>query len=292
MNSRQLQYAVLLSRERNFSLVAKKLNITQPALSKQILNLEAEIGIKLFDRNTVPLELTAAGKHFIREAKELLYKEEQLLKSMDYYKSGVAGDLVIGITPFRCSYMIADVIKKIRDKYPKITVRLNELGSNALRKEVAEGRFDFAIVNLPVDDSVLDVTPLEADRLVLVLTDGMAKNLSKNGVDFKDCSALPFVAAGIGQEMRTLLDRLCAAAGFTPVIAAEVVGLTTAWTVACAGVGATILPWQFVKGRENSGMTFIEINDEIYTRQPAIVTRRGQYISEAASYAIKLLAQK
>ncbi|MBE6678262.1 MAG: LysR family transcriptional regulator [Ruminococcaceae bacterium] len=291
MNTRQLQYAVLLAEERNFSQIAKKLNITQPALSKQILGLEAELGVKLFDRSSLPLKLTAAGKHFVREAKELLYKEEQLIKSMDYYKSGEAGNLVIGITPFRSFYMISDVIKRIREKYPKITVSLKEAGSDVLRKGVAEGRYDFAIVNLPVDESVLDVKLLEPDRLVLAVPEALSKEMPRDEIDFKDCLELPFIVLGEGQEMRILFDKLCAAAGFVPRIAAEVVGLTTAWTVAKAGVGATILPWQFVKEHKGDGLCFIKIKDAVYTRQPVIVTRRDQYISDAAAYAMDLLTK-
>jgi len=72
MNSRQLQYAIKLSEVRNFSQVAEQLNISQPALSKQILSLEQELGVKLFDRNTSPLTLTPAGDIFIEEAKNYL----------------------------------------------------------------------------------------------------------------------------------------------------------------------------------------------------------------------------
>ena len=66
MNSRQLQYAIALSEIRNFSQVAEKLNISQPALSKQILSLENELGVKLFDRATTPLLVTPAGQQFIQ----------------------------------------------------------------------------------------------------------------------------------------------------------------------------------------------------------------------------------
>ena len=76
MNSRQLHYAIMLSEIRNFSQVAEKLNISQPALSKQILSLENELGIKLFDRTTTPLTVTPAGQHFIQGAADLVYKED------------------------------------------------------------------------------------------------------------------------------------------------------------------------------------------------------------------------
>ncbi len=296
MNTRQLQYAVLLSQIRNFSLVAEKLNITQPALSKQILSLETELGVKLFNRTSNPLTLTAAGEHFIREAKELIYKEEQLLRSMERYESGKAGQLVIGITPLRSSYLISDTVKAVRDAFPEITVKLREAASGILRKEIAEGKYDFAIVSLPVDDSVLNVLPLEQDRLVLAVPEDLVHLLpdadTLEEIEFSDCKNLPFVVAGQGQEMRVLFDKLCASASFTPSIAVEVVELATAWTIASAGVAAAVLPKQFVeKGHHSDSVKIISIKNAPYTRQLAIVTKRGQYISHAAELAIDLLSK-
>lgn len=294
MNSRQLQYAIVLSQVRNFSQAAEKLDITQPALSKQILALENELGIRLFDRNSSPLALTAAGAYFIREAEGLLYKESQLLRSMERFRSGEAGELVIGITPFRSAYLIPRVVNQLRKRFPGIRIRLHEAGSDILRKEAAEGKYDFAVVNLPVDDSVLEVRELEPDKLVLAVPRdllGLIPSIPEGGeVCFADCRDLPFAVVGENQEMRILFDRLCAAAGFTPNIAVEVVGLTTAWTVARSGAAATILPWQFVEQDvSDEKMAIIGIQNVLYTRRPAVVTRRDQYISDAAAFAIGIL---
>lgn len=296
MNARQLQYAILLSETGNFSLVAEKLNISQPALSKQILSLEKELGVQLFNRNNSPSILTPAGEHFIREAKELLYKEKQLIRSLEQFKTGDMGSLSIGITPFRGSYLISDIVKKIRDKYPGIQVKLREVGSDILRKEAAEGKFDFAIINLPVDESLFDITLIEPDRLVLVVPSALAegeKTLDKGGkLSFSDCKHLPFVVVTPAQEMRKLFDSLCTASGVMPEIAAEVTGLVTAWEMACAGIGATLLPYQFVKNKHPDGsVTVFELKDASYLRQPAIVTLKRQYVSEYAKYAIELLTK-
>ena len=118
MNTKQIQYAVELSLDLNFSQTADRLGISQPALSKQILALEKELEVRLFDRATVPMTLTAAGEHFIRRARELLYQEDQLLRSMDAYKSGESGRLVIGISPFRSQYLIPSVVQAVRRRLP------------------------------------------------------------------------------------------------------------------------------------------------------------------------------
>jgi len=293
LNSRQLQYAIVLSEERGFSQAAERLNISQPALSKHILNLESELGVKLFERTTNPISLTPAGAYFIQKAKSLIYKEKQLLRSMEGFKTGESGDLVIGITPFRSSYLVSKVLKKIRAKFPNIVVRLHEASSDILRKEVVEGKYDFAIVNLPLDDSVLDIRPFEDDKLVLVVPKELENSVEGisdvDEIEFGACRDLPFVVVSETKEMRILFDKICASSDFTPNIAVEVVELNTAWSIAQSGVAATILPWQFVSGKKTDNITVVGIKGVNYDRQPAIVTRRGQYISDAAQYAIDLL---
>ena len=255
VNSRQLQSAVLLSQMRSFSQVAEKLGISQPALSKQIMHLESELDLKLFDRNTTPLSLTPAGEHFIRGAQDLLYREDQLLRSMEQFRTGEAGRLTIGISPFRSLYMLPELVRKLTERYPGVQVTLHEAGSDTLRAEAAEGKYDFAVVNLPVDESVLDVIPLEMDTLVLAVPRALLHLLppvqseALPVIDLKDCQALPFVVVGPTQEMRILFDKLCTRSGITPRIAMEVVGVTTAFSMAQSGIGATLLPLQFVNTR-------------------------------------------
>ena len=296
MNSRQLEYVVLLAQLRSFSLVSEKLNISQPALSKQIISLEAELGVKLFGRN-IPLTLTPAGEHFVREAQLLLSGEEQLLRSMEEFRTGERRRLTIGVSPFRNLYMMPQIVSKIRQRYPGLQVFLREAPSDQLRKEAADGEFDFAIVNLPVDETLLQVTALEPETLALVVPTSMAGPLlekadsSRPRISFSQCESFPFVTVAPGQEMRRLFDSLCARSGIVPHIAAEVFGgITSAWAMARGGVGATLLPLQFVEAETfDRQLTVFTLTDEIFSRQPVIVTRRNHYISEPAKYAMSLL---
>lgn len=299
MNPRQLQYAVLLAQTGNVSQVAQQLGITQPALSKQILRLEEELGVRLFDRDRSPMALTPAGEVFIREAEDLLYREDQLLRSMEQFRSGKAGRLTIGISPFRSLYLMPDIARKIRAKHPGVQVCLREQPSDILRQSAAEGRYDFAVVNLPVDDSLLEVIPLEPDQLVLAVPNGLLHTLSHvpDGhlapLDLADCSTLPFVVVGKNQEMRQMFQRLCARTQTHPPIAMEVVGVATSMAMANAGIGAALLPLQFIgEGNLGDKVTLFTIRDNTFVRQPAVVYRRGQHLSEAAAYAIDLLTGK
>lgn len=296
MNTKQLQYVLKLSETRNFSQVAEQMGITQPALSKQIQHIEKELGVKLFDRNHSPLTLTPAGEYFVRSAREMVYREEQLRKAMEQFQSGDSGRLVIGVTPFRSLYLMPELVKKLRARYPGVSIMLHEVNSTQLRKDAAEGKCDLAIVNLPVDTAVLDVIPLEPDILVLAIPKTMAEGLpvdtdGKNlTVDIGQLGKLPFVVLSPGQELRKLFDGLCTAADFHPTIAAEVVGVTSALAMAKAGVGAAVLPLQFVHSQNfDDNLALYAIKNSLYSRQPAVVTRRGQTRTPYAEFAIRLL---
>lgn len=299
MNIKQIQYVLALSETLNFSQVAEQLGISQPALSKQIQHIEKDLGVKLFDRNHSPLTLTPAGEYFVRGARELVYQEEQLRKALEQFRSGESGHLVIGITPFRCLYLMPELLKKIRSRYPGVRISVHEVNSSQLRKDAAEGKCDLAIVNLPVDTALLDVIPLEPDTLVLAVHNTMTGKLpaTKEGeylaVDFDQLRDLPFVVQSPGQELRNLFDGLCTAAGFHPIIAAEVVGVTSALAMARAGVGAAVLPLQFVHSQHfDNNLSLYIIKNSLYSRQPAVVTRRGQIRTPYADYAIRLLTEQ
>ncbi len=300
MNAKQLQYAIELAKVCNFSKVSEQLNISQPALSKQIIGLEKELGVKLFDRNSAPMRLTAAGEYFIRQAQELLYKEAQLKRSMERFSSEECGKLSIGVSPFRSVYLLPTMAKKVRDRFPGVEISISDTNSEQNRKDVADGRLDFAIVNLPIDESVLDYIPIEPDILVLAVPDGMLERLPHRPegdlpeIAFKDCAALSFVVADPTKEMRILFERFCAEDEVRPKIAMEVVGLTTAWAMARAGIGATLLPLQFLQDEafRSENITLFKIKNDTYRRQPVIVTRRGQYLPEYAKYAMELLQKE
>jgi len=296
MNVRQLKYAVTLSETRNFSQAAEHLGVSQPTLSKQIIYLENELGIKLFDRDTTPLRLTPAGEYLIKKARELIYAEDQLHKTLEQFKSGENGKLVIGATPFRCMHLMPELVKKIKERFPNVQVILHEANSLQLRKDATEGVCDFAILNLPVEDAALETTPIRKETLVLAVPNTMVAKLTVSNpatqaeIDLKDAKDLPFVVLGQGQELRRLFDRLCTINEIHPHIAAEVVGVITAWAMARAGVGAVLLPLQFAKmDNHDDQLTLFPLKEDVYSRQPAIVTRRNQYVSEYAAYAMELL---
>ena len=303
MNSRQLQYAVVLSEVLNISAAAEKLNITQPALSKQILSLEKELGVTLFDRSTTPLGITPAGELFVREAKEILFRQDGLARSMQDFKKGKLGRLTIGISPFRASYFLSDIIAELKREFSGLQIVLNEDNSTKLLKDTIDGKVDFSILNLPVDETLLDATELSPEPIVLAVPDNFKEKIigktEKNAdskypmIDIPCCENIPFIALGKTQELRILFDKICAESHFSPDISLQVVGITTAYNLACAGLGATVLPLRFVDTHDiGSKLSVFTLKNATSPRHPAIITRKGQHITRYAKRAIELIKNR
>ena len=196
-------------------------------------------------------------------------------------------------------YLLSSALKKVNDAYPDVKIVLHEEKSDTLRVKAAEGKFDFAVINLPVDESVLDVIPLEQDTLILAVPEKhVPENISSSSdsyshISFSDCKDMPFIVVGQSQEMRLLFEKLCSESDISPKITMEVVGLSTAWAMTKAGIGTTLLPLQFIKSTGVPKDIRIFIPDSCENiRQPAIVMRHGQYLSDYAKYAIKLLSDQ
>lgn len=298
MNTRQREYAVVLSETKNFSMAAEKLGISQPALSKQIIALENELGIKLFDRSANPLDLTPAGEFFVKKAKELLFEEDLILKTIERYKTGENGKLIIGVSPFRSLYMMPDLIRALKEKFPSLDIFLEEVCLSELQKGLLEGKYDFAIVNLPVDEAKFEIIPLEQDVLVVAVPEHMVGLLEgdvcDNGkITLSQCKKLPFSLIGEGQELRVFFDKLCAIEKVNPNIIVEVTGVTTTREMVREGIAASFLPKQFLeKDIKRGGIKVFEIKNNNYVRRPAIILRRGQFVSKYAQEAINELIGK
>ncbi len=295
MNTKQLEYAVTLAQTRNFSQAAQQLNMSQPTLSKQIRALEEELGVQLFDRSSVPLTLTGAGQTFIQEVRELLHKENRLRLVMNSFKDGRRGQLVIGISPFRCSYRIPEVVRKLRDEFPGLQVILREESSTALHRGAADGDFDLAVMNLPVDEALLATRMLMPESLMLAIPKRFAKHIPEQTetIALSDCANIPFVVLSGKQELRKMFESLCAASGFQPEIAAEVVGILSSVSLARAGVGAVLLPNSFTGELINENdLRFFKLPQDTLFRRPAVAYRKDRTLSPYARRALELLTEK
>ncbi|HJW17326.1 MAG TPA: LysR family transcriptional regulator, partial [Flavisolibacter sp.] len=157
MNLQQLEYVVAVDQNRHFAKAAEKCFVTQATLSMMIKKLEEELGIILFDRSKQPVVPTEAGKMVIEQARSVL-KETALIKQLSVnLKTGLQGELKIGIIPTLAPYLFLQSFLK---NYPSIKLKIQEQTTEQLLSQLSSDKIDVAIMATPLNDKNFKETHL------------------------------------------------------------------------------------------------------------------------------------
>lgn len=165
---RQLKYLESLSRHLHFGKAANECAISQPALSVQIKELEARLGVMLFERGQNGVIVTAEGTEILRRARNIL---EQVADLGDYAKGniGMAGPLRIGVIATIAPYILPQLLPLLKENYPQMEPLIRESRTAQLTEELANGNLDLIILALPVADDSFISMELFDDPFVLAL---------------------------------------------------------------------------------------------------------------------------
>lgn len=172
MELRVLKYFLTVAREENMTKAAETLYITQPTLSRQIAELEEEMGTPLFVRNNRSVTLTDAGQLLRRRVEELLAIEEKILN--DFARTGESCDRVsIGMAEASSANTVADIIGVFRNKYPQIRFELFTAMADEVLERIDKGILDIGFLLEPINVDEYDFVRLHnSERLgVLMRTD-------------------------------------------------------------------------------------------------------------------------
>lgn len=146
MNLFQLEYFIILAETLSFTKASQKLHITQPTLSKQIINLEHSIGSQLFIRNKRDVKLTSTGKVFYNEVKKTLYSYDSAIQKVKDMESGTTGVINVGILGTALIYHFPRIIERFHDKYPTIKVNPMDYTYHHLMENLSSGEIDVALL--------------------------------------------------------------------------------------------------------------------------------------------------
>src|SRR4051812_44011086 len=168
MELHQLRYAVAVADTGNFTRAAERSHVTQPSLSQQIINLERDVGHKLFHRLGRKAVLTEAGAVFLERARRILFEGENAAKELSDHPA-LGRRITVGAIPTVAPYLLPPLIKRCRKRYPNLEVDVREDFRSHLVHSVVDGELDLAVVALPVKDHRLSVEPLLTEPLLLVV---------------------------------------------------------------------------------------------------------------------------
>ncbi|MRG96252.1 LysR family transcriptional regulator [Polyangium spumosum] len=242
MELRHLRYFVAIAEERHFGRAARRLRMTQPPLSRQIQELEAELGFSLFDRARRRVELTPAGVVLLARVRNLLEGLDFAVHEARRASVGEIGRVAVGYISSLAYSGITDLLRAFHERFPKVEIALREMSPQAQLDALKEGLIDVGLVRGSVDDASLASACVKRDPLVVALPAGHALTAHKR-LPLELLAREPFVLfpRQRGPAFFDQIMSLCRDAGFTPRIVQEAPHLDILSLVA-AGFGVAILP--------------------------------------------------
>jgi len=263
---------------------AEALHQTQPAVSGQVARLEHELGRALFERLARGVRLTDAG---------LLFRDkvEPILRQLDEAKAAMAvdpdaGRLAVAAIPTVAPYLLPGVLTAFTAAFPKARLEVMELTTAEVRRHLADGQLDVAVVALPVADESLVVEPLFDEELLLAVPTGHRLARAKV-VSMTDLADEPFVLLHDAHCLTGELLGFCTRHRLAPLVTARIHQLTTLLELVRLGHGVSFVP--AMAAAKAAGVTFRTLNDDPPRRSIGAVWSKGRMRSALAAEFVRHL---
>jgi DNA-binding transcriptional LysR family regulator len=150
MELRHLRYFVAAAETENISRAAQRLHVSQPALSRQVRDLEEELGFSLFERGPKSLRLTEAGRAFLIEARAILARAEEGVRAARAVFEGHAGELKVGYAPSPTARILPPALRAFQEEWPKVRVKLFDWSTEEMLTGLREGKLHLALLVEPL----------------------------------------------------------------------------------------------------------------------------------------------
>lgn len=279
---RQLRYVVAVAEELHFTRAAERLYVTQSALTRQIAQLESNLGVRLFDRDTRHVELTAAGRVFVEEARRILETAHRAVALAQGTDRQDHGEIRIAYSPLVDLHVAGDLKKALAISNP--TLRLSFSGTSTKQQlaGILGGAYLAGLAVLPALDAALSASVLLRHRLLAVLPTGH-RLARKRQVELRevDTDAIVWIPQTLHPAFHDHFSEWCRAAGYHPTVAQEATGLTERLQFVADGVGISFV------GESVRRMPFPGVAFRPIAKPPFVVETGLVYRSDSKSVALK-----
>ena len=239
---RQLRYFIEVAEREHISEAAEHLHVAQSAISRQIANLEEELGTPLFERIGRNVKLTPIGKIFLEHTITALKAIDFAAKQVEEYLDPAKGTIKIGFPTSLASYVLPTVISAFKKEYPDVSFHLRQGTYKFLIDAVKNRELNLAFLGpLPPKDEAINTTILFSENIhaLLPANHPLAKNENINLVDLRKEN---FVLFPEGYILHKVAVEACRSAGFVPAITSEGEDMDALKGLVAAGIGVTLLP--------------------------------------------------
>lgn len=286
MEMHQLRYAVAVADAGNFTRASERCNVTQPTLSQQVINLESEIGHKLFHRLGRKAVLTEAGAVFLERARRILFEAENAAKELSDHPS-LDRRITVGAVPTVAPYLLLPLIAHFRKSHPNLTIHVREDFRIDLVRAVIEGELDLAIVSLPVKDPRLSIEPLMTEPLLLVVGKDHPF-ASRSEIGLQDIAQETFVTMGDSSSLAGQIRGFFGDHNIEPKVGYRCAQVATLKALVAMGAGISILPL-VDRMPDDTSLVYLRLADSAPTRQLAVIRHLQRYQSRGAEQFLRLL---
>lgn len=256
MDLRRLSYFVAVAEELHFGRAAARLDIAQPPLSRQIAQLEADLGVLLIDRSRSQIRLTQAGEVLLERARDVLDRIERTEREVRRIGEGISGRLRIAFVGSATYGVLPNVIKAFRMAYPDVELALSAMNNAELKRAVIQREIDIAVARLSLDDDELKSEPLHHETLILALPD-TSPLLQQETIRLAALKTETFVLYP-RRPRPSFADHIlaiCRDEGFVPRSQVMAQDYQTAISLVSVGVGISMVP-QSVSQSERTGVAY------------------------------------
>ncbi|MER5360944.1 LysR family transcriptional regulator [Streptomyces sp. NPDC002785] len=243
MELRHLSAFVAVAEELHFGRAAKRLQMAQPPLSQQIRQLEKELGVQLFERNTRSVRLTSAGDSFLQPVRTVLDDLDTAVRAAKSAGRGEYGRVTIGFAGASSHETLPLLTRAVRAAHPALElVMKGQTYANVALDRVADGSLDLGFVRLPVTRPGVAYRVIDEEELVCALPSDHRLARPENEIPIDALVEEPFVSfpADTGSTVRDAMVGACEVAGFNPRVVQEAPDSYTILALVAAGVGVTL----------------------------------------------------
>ena len=270
---RQMRYFDALATTRHFGRAAELANVTQPALSTQIMEMENHLGVKLVERARGATLLTARGEEVLAQVRAILAQIDTLEQSAQQSQGLLDGKVRIGIIPTVAPYLVPHLVPYLRGTYPDVQIELREAVTDHLIADLGEGRLDAVVAALPIEAAFLRSRPLLTDRFFMA----MAEN-------DRDVILSPLTEAEVDPERLLLLEEghclcdqalgVCGVAKKRSLVNIGATSMTTLLQMVAYDMGMTLIPEMAIPTEAaRNRLTIVPFRDPAPSRQIALFWR-------------------
>ena len=289
MDIKDMKHIYMIVEEGNISKAAKRLNMAQPPLSKQMKQLEESLGVQLFERGSRRIRLTEEGELLRERVEQILGLVDGTIKDITELNSGLKGTLTIGTVTTSGVTLLPNLMNKFHSLYPNITFQLWE-GEGTRILELLDNRIiEIGIIRAPFDSEIYNSITLPDEPLVIAMNPGECYcGEDPENVRLIELANQPLI---IPRRWKAMFVEWCEKAGFKPNIVCICDGILPNVFLTKMGIGMSLVPKSTNTLISDSTLTYKNIIEPKVSTQTVIVWVRNRNLSASSKHFLKLLTE-